>query len=84
MKLKLGQQHKWGTTNSKPPGRIIMIGQSETLSSSHTTYIRLFSAAGSYHCCAFFNSHHKTVEIMLNQNQFPELNRHILTFVHPN
>jgi len=30
IKLKLGQQIRGGTTNSKPPGRIIMMGQSET------------------------------------------------------
>jgi len=33
-KLKLAQQIGAGTTNSKPPGPIIMMGQSETLSSS--------------------------------------------------
>jgi hypothetical protein len=29
IKLKLRQQMDGGTTNSKPPGRIIMMGQSE-------------------------------------------------------
>jgi len=29
IKLKLGQQIGGGTTNSKPPGRIIMMGQSK-------------------------------------------------------
>jgi hypothetical protein len=32
--LETGTANRWGTTNSKPPGPIIMIGQSETLSSS--------------------------------------------------
>jgi len=34
IKLKLGQQIGGETTNNKPPGPIIMMGQSETLSSS--------------------------------------------------
>jgi hypothetical protein len=33
----------WGTTNSKPPGPIIMMTQSETLSSSQILFITLFS-----------------------------------------
>jgi hypothetical protein len=31
-KTETGAANRWGTTNSKPPGRIIMMGQSETLS----------------------------------------------------
>jgi hypothetical protein len=34
IKLKLGQQIGGGTTNNKPPGAIIVMGQSETLSSN--------------------------------------------------
>jgi len=35
IKLKLGQANRLGTTTNKPPGPIIiMMGQSETLSSS--------------------------------------------------
>jgi len=33
-----------GTTNSKPPGRIIMIGQSKTGSSSQIIFTTLFSS----------------------------------------
>ncbi len=33
-KTETGTTKRWGTTNSKPPGQIIMIDQSETLSSS--------------------------------------------------
>ncbi len=29
-----GTTNRWETTNNKPPGQIIMIGESETLSSS--------------------------------------------------
>ncbi len=44
--------NKWGTTNSEPPGPIIMIGQSEILSSSQIIFITLF-CAGAQYCCAF-------------------------------
>ncbi len=74
IKLKQGQQIGGGTTNSKPPGPIIMMGQSsETLnsSSSQIIFITLFSAGAK---CA----------IILSQNHFPEPNSHIfLTFLHP-
>ncbi len=33
---------RWGTTNSKPPWPIIMIDQSETVSSNHIIFITLF------------------------------------------
>jgi hypothetical protein len=42
IKLKQGQQIGGGTTNSKPPGPIIMMGRSETLSSSQIQFITLF------------------------------------------
>jgi hypothetical protein len=45
--------NRWGTTNSKPPGPIIMMGQSETLISSQITFITLFSA-GAERCCAYY------------------------------
>jgi len=46
IKLKLGQRDRWGTTNSKPAGPIIMMGKSEKkpLSSSEIIFITLFSA----------------------------------------
>jgi hypothetical protein len=40
----------WATTNSEPPGPIIMIGQSETQSSSEVIFIALF-CAGAQRCC---------------------------------
>jgi hypothetical protein len=52
-KIETGTTNKWGTTNSKPPGPIIMMGQSETLSSSQVKFITLFSA-GAQRCCAFY------------------------------
>jgi hypothetical protein len=33
-RTETGTAHRWGTTNSKPPGAIIMMGQSETLSTN--------------------------------------------------
>jgi hypothetical protein len=33
-KSETGTANRWGTTNNKPPGPIIMMGQSETLSTS--------------------------------------------------
>jgi len=37
-----GTVYIWGTTNSKPPGPIIVINQSEILSRSHVKFITLF------------------------------------------
>jgi hypothetical protein len=40
-----------GTTNNKPPGAIIMIGQSKTGNSSQVVFITLFCVAGAQFCC---------------------------------
>jgi hypothetical protein len=40
-KTKTGTANRWETTNSKPLGPIIMIGQSETGSSSQILFITL-------------------------------------------
>jgi hypothetical protein len=53
IKLKLRQQIGGGITNSKPLGPIIMICQSETLSTSQIVFIKLFSA-GADICCTFY------------------------------
>ncbi len=47
-KTETGTANRWGTTNSKPSGPIIMIGQSEMLSSSSIIFISLFSV-GAHH-----------------------------------
>jgi hypothetical protein len=52
-KTETGIENRWGTTNSEPPGPIIMIGQSETLSSSQIIFITLF-CGGAQRCCAFY------------------------------
>jgi hypothetical protein len=41
-----------GTTNSKPPGPMIMINQSEILSRNQVQIMTLFSG-GAQLCCAF-------------------------------
>jgi len=65
------------TTNIEPPGRIIMIRQSETLNSSQIIFITLFCAGAQQRCCATATS-----VIMLSQNDFPGPNRHNLTSLH--
>jgi hypothetical protein len=47
-----GTANTWRPTNSKPPGPIIVIDQSEILSRSHVQFITLFSG-GAQLCCAF-------------------------------
>ncbi len=70
-----------GTTSSKPPGIIIMFGQSKTGNSSQIIFIALFCSR----CTALLillptsaNRAH-----IHQKNQFPEPNRHKLTFLHP-
>jgi hypothetical protein len=53
IKLKLRQQNRWATTNSKPAGPIIMMDKSEILCSSRIITITLISA-GAQDCCAFY------------------------------
>jgi hypothetical protein len=69
MNLKLGQQIRGGTTNSKPPGPIIMMGRSETVTSSQIIFITLFSAGA--HCCCTFHRATANCRIMVSQNPFP-------------
>ncbi len=71
---------RWGTTtNSNPPGPIIMMSQSETLSSIQIIFITLFGTFTNLLCVLPANA---KCTNMLSRNQFPELNRHILTFLH--
>ncbi len=84
-KLKLGQEQigGGGTTNSKPPGRIIMMGPiRNTLSSSQIIFITLFSA-GAQLCCALYQPRQPVKCMLVRQNQFPQSNRHMLDVVHP-
>jgi hypothetical protein len=51
-KTETGTAYTWRTT-SKPPGPIIMIDQSETLSHSQVQFITLF-LGGAQLCCVFY------------------------------
>jgi hypothetical protein len=79
-KTETGTANTQGTSNSKPPGLIITMGQLETLGSSpiillhsflqvHVALVRLSPATANH-------------AIMLSQNYYPEPNQHILTFLH--
>jgi hypothetical protein len=52
-KTQTGTAYTWGSTNSKPPGPIIVIDQSEILSRSHVQFITL-SLGGAQLCCAIY------------------------------
>ncbi len=51
--FKTGTAHRWKTTDSKRPGPIIMIGQSEIGSSSQIIFIAFFYVKWTS-CCAFY------------------------------
>jgi hypothetical protein len=77
-KTETGTSNRWGTTNSKPHGPIIMMGQSKTRTSTQIIFITFF----------FLQVHSATASrtshaIMLSQNHFPESNRYRLGFFHP-
>jgi hypothetical protein len=55
-----------------------MIDQSEILSRSQVQFITLFYG-GAQMCCAFYQPRQAATNLV-QKNQFPELNRHILTF----
>jgi len=46
--------YTWGTTNSKPPGPIIVIDKSEILSRSQVQFITLFLLGGAQLRCALY------------------------------
>jgi hypothetical protein len=52
-KTETGTAYKWGTTNSKPPGQIIIIDQLKVLSLSQVQFITLVFG-GAQLCCAFY------------------------------
>jgi hypothetical protein len=66
-KTKTGTANSWETTNSKPLGPNIMIGQSEIVSGNHIIFITLFSGRLK----------------MLGQDHFAKPNQHVMTFLHP-
>jgi hypothetical protein len=68
-----------GTTNSKPPGPMIMIDQSEILSRSQVQFITLFFF---WRCTSVLHHLPATASCtnLVQKNQFPQLNRHISAF----
>jgi hypothetical protein len=54
-KMETRTAHRWGTTNSKPPGPIIMMGQLETPTSSQIIF-SIFFSGGAQHCWAFYQA----------------------------
>ncbi len=77
---------RWRTTTRKPPEPIIMMGQSETTEEVRSylfTYYTLVVYAGK--CTSFLRATTAAncASYAEAKNQFHELNRHILTFLHP-
>jgi len=62
-KIETGRANRWGTSNSKPLGPIIMMSQSETLRSSEITFIPLFSAVAQLLLRAFTSHWKRTLEL---------------------
>jgi hypothetical protein len=80
-KTEAGIANRCETTNSKPPGPIIMMGESETHWVAVRSYLLHSFSAGAQRCCDF-TSHGKRAQLLcLSQNQFPELNQHVLDYL---
>ncbi len=72
--------NRWRTTNSKPPGRIIMMHESENTEQQVRSYL-LHSSLNVHIFAAPFTSPPRTVRsILRSQNDSPEPNQHVLTF----
>jgi hypothetical protein len=67
------------TANSKPPGPIIMIDQSEIPSCSQVQFITLFFGGAQLYCAILPPT--ASCTNLVKKNQFPELNQHISTFL---
>jgi hypothetical protein len=82
-KTKTGTSNRWGTTNSKPWGPIIMISQSKTLGSSQIIFITLFSVGAQ--CCVAvpFSSNHKLCNYAEPQPFSQPKPAISFTFLHP-
>jgi len=79
MKLELGQQIGGELLIAKPRGSIVMMGQSEILSSSQIKFFTLFSA-GAESCFLHLSPATASDTIMLSQNHFHGPNGHIFDF----
>ncbi len=70
-----------GSTNSKPPALIIMIGYSKLGRRSQIIFITVFSSR----CTALLRFLRASADWanLQEKNQFPELNPYMFTFLHP-
>jgi len=57
-KIKTGTANRWETIDSKPPGPITMIGQSETQGAAVRAYLLHSSLASVRLCCVFYQRQH--------------------------
>jgi len=80
-KTKTGTAYRWETTNSKPPGPIRVLGQSETGSSSLLHNREESSLAGLGFAVPFTRL--SKLAKMLGQNHFAQPNWHVFIFLHP-
>jgi hypothetical protein len=77
-KTKIGTAYTWGSINSKLPGPIIIIDQSEKLSFSQVQFITLFLGGAQLVLLLLLATASCTNLVQINQ--FPELKQYILTF----
>jgi hypothetical protein len=71
----------WETTNSKPPGPIIIFGQSEN-KDQHSTHIYYIPSWQVHSVDCLFRAS-ANCATMLAQNHFPPPKGHLLTVLHP-
>jgi hypothetical protein len=64
----------WGLLNSKPPEPILMIDNHKYWAAVITLFF-----GGAQLCCTLYQPRASSTNLV-QENQFPELNRHILTF----
>jgi hypothetical protein len=80
-KTELGIANRWETTNSKPRGPIMMIGQSKIGNSNRSIFITLLSSRCTP-LLRYLPASGNSAQ-MQEKNQFLELNLHMLIFLHP-
>ncbi len=81
-KTKIVTANGWEATNSKPPGPIIIFGQSEKQGPSGKSYLLHSFLAGAQRWLPF-SSLSKLYKYACSKNHFPQPKRHVLTFLHP-
>jgi len=79
IKLKLGRQIRGGTTNSKPPGPIIMISTNQKHWAVGRSYLFGLCLQVDIILCHLQST--ANCACVLSQNHFLQLNQHILSFL---